>query len=79
MLYYAVTLSVIATDLAVQELVVRWTIYFVNCPSIGTDSVTELLRIRLDPKLNIPICVIKSKLWLHAHYLGTISIDTTLS
>jgi hypothetical protein len=38
-LYHAVTLSVIATGLAVQELAVRWTMYFVNCPSISTESV----------------------------------------
>jgi hypothetical protein len=79
MLYHAVTLSVIATGLAVQELVVRWTMCFVNCPSVGTNGVIESLRSKLDPKLNSPTCLIKSKLWLHAHYLGTISIDITLS
>jgi hypothetical protein len=58
MLYCVVTLSLIATGLAVQELVVRWTMYFVNCPSIVTDSVIESLRSKLDPKRNIPVYVI---------------------
>jgi hypothetical protein len=70
MLCHAVTLSVIAIALTAQELVVRWVIYFVNCSSIGTDSVIESLRSKLDPKLKSPTYVFKSKLRLHAYVSG---------
>jgi hypothetical protein len=78
-LCHADTLFLIVTGLTVQELVVRWVMYLVNCPSIGTDSVIESLSSKLDIRLDIPTYVIKSKLWLHAYCLGTISIDTILS
>jgi hypothetical protein len=70
MLCYAVTLSVIVTALTVQELVVRWVMYFVDCSSIGTDSVIESLRSKLNPELKSPTHVLKSKLWLHAYISG---------